>query len=131
MLQLGATRDELSIVGDQIGCPTYAQDIAKAIVSILPQLNSQVQSGVYHYCGDQCCSWYDFAKAIFKAADMLNANGTPTVHSIKTSDYPTLAVRPMYSVLDCTKISYNFNVRPPTSFYQIGSIVKKIPWVKS
>ena len=66
MLRLGADRDELSIVGDQIGCPTYAQDIAKSIVSILSCLDLKgSSSGIYHYCGDEPCSWYDFARAIF------------------------------------------------------------------
>ena len=66
MLRLGAERNELSIVGDQIGCPTYAQDIARSIVEIVPQLNSRKDNGIYHYCGDQPCSWYDFANAIFE-----------------------------------------------------------------
>ena len=66
MLRLGADRDELSIVGDQIGCPTYGQDIAKSMVSILSFLDLKgSSSGIYHYCGDEPCSWYDFARAIF------------------------------------------------------------------
>jgi dTDP-4-dehydrorhamnose reductase len=89
MLRLGDDRDELSIVGDQIGCPTYAQDIAKAIVSILSCLDSKsASSGIYHYCGDEPCS----------------------IKSIATVEYPTPAVRPAYSVLDCTKIEGMFDV---------------------
>ena len=61
MLRLGAQRNELSIVSDQIGCPTYAQDIAKSIVKIIPQLESHKDNGLYHYCGDKPCSWYEFA----------------------------------------------------------------------
>ena len=73
MLRLGAERNELSVVGDQIGCPTYAQDIARSIVEIVPKLHSQKGNGIYHYCGDQPCSWYEFANAIFyhaKACDL-------------------------------------------------------------
>ena len=66
MLDLGADRDELRIVDDQIGCPTYAQDLAKTIVFILSHINLKVlSSGIYHYGGDKPCSWYDFARAIF------------------------------------------------------------------
>jgi dTDP-4-dehydrorhamnose reductase len=54
-------------VGDQVGCPTYAQDIAIAVVDILPQLNSCEEIiGIYHYCGDSACSWFEFAQEIFK-----------------------------------------------------------------
>ncbi len=124
MLRLGIERDELSIVNDQIGCPTYAQDIAKAIVAILPQLNRKVESGVYHYCGDHACSWYDFAKEIFKASEMLNGSTKTSVYPLKTSEYHTLAERPMYSVLNCSKITQDFGIRPPKSFKKIESIVK-------
>ena len=83
MLRLGAERDELSIVGDQIGCPTYAQDIARSVVELLPQLNSWEYNGVYHYCGDQPCSWYDFANAIFDQAMTNNLKIPSIVKSIK------------------------------------------------
>ena len=111
MLRLGADRDELSIVGDQIGCPTYAQDIAKSIVSILSFLDLKgSSSGIYHYCGDEPCSWYDFARAIFSEAK-INGLKTPSyIKSITTVDYPTPAIRPAYSVLDCTKIESVFDV---------------------
>ena len=105
MLRLGADRDELSIVGDQIGCPTYAQDIAKSIVSILSCLDlKSSSSGIYHYCGDEPCSWYDFARAIFLEAEVQGLKTPSYVKSITTADYPTPAIRPAYSVLDCSKI---------------------------
>ena len=111
MLRLGADHDELSIVGDQIGCPTYAQDIAKSIVSILSFLDLEgSSSGIYHYCGDEPCSWYDFARAIFLEAGMHGLKTPSYVKSIKTSDYPTPAIRPAYSVLDCSKIESFFDV---------------------
>lgn len=110
MLRLGADRDELSIVGDQIGCPTYAQDLAKAIVSILSGLDLKSSSGVYHYCGDKPCSWYEFALAIFLEADIHGLITPSYVKSITASEYPTPAIRPSYSVLDCTKIESVFDV---------------------
>jgi dTDP-4-dehydrorhamnose reductase len=111
MLRLGADRDELSIVGDQIGCPTYAQDIAKSIVSILSGLDFQrSSSGIYHYCGDEPCSWYEFARAIFLEAEVRKLKTPSYVKSITTADYPTPAIRPAYSVLDCSKIESCFNV---------------------
>ena len=111
MLRLGADRDELSIVGDQIGCPTYAQDIAKSIVSILSCLDlKDSSSGIYHYCGDEPCSWYEFARAIFLEAEVQGLKTPSYVKSITTADYPTPAIRPAYSVLDCSKIESSFEV---------------------
>ena len=111
MLQLGADRDELSIVGDQIGCPTYAQDIAKSIVSILSCLDLKgSSSGIYHYCGDKPCSWYGFARAIFLEAELYGLKIPSYVNSITTADYPTPVIRPAYSVLDCSKIESCFDV---------------------
>ena len=119
MLRLGAVRDELSIVGDQIGCPTYAQDIAKAIVSMMTQLNDgSSASGTFHYCGDQLCSWYEFARVIFEEAKMAGFQTPGLIHSIQTSDYPTAAERPGYSVLDCHKIRNTFGIN--TSDWKLG-----------
>jgi len=110
MLRLGAERDELNIVGDQIGCPTYAQDIARSIVEIIPQLNSREYNGIYHYCGDQPCSWFDFAKEIFDQLKMYDQIFTPTIKAVTTEEYPTLAKRPKFSVLDNKKIQENFDI---------------------
>ena len=111
MLRLGADRDELSIVVDQIGCPTYAQDIAKSIVSILSGFDLQKSSSaIYHYCGDEPCSWYEFSRAIFLEAELYGLKTPSNVKSITTADYPTPAIRPAYSVLDCTKIERTFPV---------------------
>ena len=113
MLHLGNERDDLSVVSDQIGCPTYAQDIAKTIASAVYSLEtSELTSGLYHYCGDQPCSWYGFAKAIFKEAELLRINTPNVVHAIKTLAYPTPASRPAFSVLDCSRIKNEFGVIP-------------------
>lgn len=119
MLRLGTVRDELSIVGDQIGCPTYAQDIAKAIVTMMTQLNEESSaSGTFHYCGDQLCSWYEFARVIFEEARISGLQTPSLIHSIRTSDYPTAAERPGYSSLNCQKIKNTFGVN--TSDWKLG-----------
>ena len=111
MLRLGAERETLSIVGDQIGCPTYAQDIASLSVDLIPRIDKgSVESGIYHFCGDTACSWYQFAKEIFAQADQLGYRTPKQVQSIATKDYPTPAKRPGYSVFDCTKIENTFNI---------------------
>ena len=111
MLRLGAERETLSIVGDQIGCPTYAQDIASLIVDLIPRIEKDiVESGIYHFCGDTACSWYQFAKDVFAQADQLGYRTPKQVQSIATKDYPTPAKRPGYSVFDCTKIENTFNI---------------------
>ena len=126
MLRLGAERNVLSIVGDQIGCPTYAQDIARSIVAIIPKLNSQKNNGIYHYCGDQPCSWYDFANAIFEQAMTNNLKIPSIVNSIETSAYPTPAKRPAFSVLDCSKIENDFGVHGSNWHDGIGQVISKL-----
>ena len=105
MLSLGAERETLNIVGDQIGCPTYAQDIGRLVVELLPKIGADnIESGIYHFCGDTPCSWYQFAEEIFSQAKQLGYQIPKQIRSITTEDYPTPAKRPLYSVLNCTKI---------------------------
>jgi len=97
MLRLAETRDEISVVSDQIGTPTYAGDLANVILKII---TSNTRSfGLYHYSNEGETSWYDFAKAIFEASNL-----KIKVNAIKTEAYPTPAKRPVYSVMDKTKI---------------------------
>lgn len=111
ILRLGANQEDLGIVGDQIGCPTYGQDIAKSIVKILSFLDlKKSYSGIYHYCGDKPCSWYEFALAIFLEAECQGFKTPRSVKSIITANYPTRAVRPVYSALNCDKIERFFDV---------------------
>lgn len=102
MLRLAKERDALSIVDDQRGCPTYAGDLAQAIISLLEK---NAEGGIYHYCGDKEVSWYEFAKIIFEIAKEQGIiNKIPKVISITTEHYPTPAHRPQYSSLACEKI---------------------------
>ena len=127
MLRLGSKRDELGIVGDQIGCPTYAQDIAIAIVVIVKKLNSSEDvQGIYHYCGKNVCSWFEFASKIFYCLSIFGVNSPQKLRSIVTSDYPTDAKRPAYSVLSCKSIHDKFDVEQPNLDVAINSALKKI-----
>ena len=105
MLGLASRRDELSVVSDQIGCPTSALAIADVILDLVCRHNTSnpVPGGVYNVCGVEKSSWYDFAKAIFKELEMRELK-RPVVYPVTTEEYPTLAARPKYSVLDCGKI---------------------------
>tara|TARA_R110000782_G_scaffold54571_3_gene115301 strand:+ start:7246 stop:8157 length:912 start_codon:yes stop_codon:yes gene_type:complete len=119
MLRLAKERDTLGVVADQIGCPTYAGDIAKTLISIARQIHiaehnnngTQAHYGVYHYAGDEAVSWHGFAMAIFEAAFQSGViNAIPTVNAISTEAYPTPAKRPAYSVLCTTKIHRGYDV---------------------
>lgn len=102
--KLGAEKEEINVVADQIGTPTYAADLAKAIVEIIPQMNEQ-NKGIYHFTNEGVCSWYDFATEIM-AMSGLNCKVNP----IPTSAYPTKAKRPHYSVLNKQKIKQTFGI---------------------
>lgn len=113
MLKLGTNRNELSVVGDQYGCPTYAQDLARYIVMVLTGIvNGDAVVGLFHYCGNRVCSWYEFAQAIFAEAKKVGLKTPVVVTSIDSKDYPTVAVRPSFSALDCSKTRQKFKTSP-------------------
>ncbi len=106
MMRLGRERSELGVVFDQIGTPTYARDLARAIMMAVEQ---GIKPGVYHYSNEGVCSWYDFTKAIHRIAGIRTCNVKP----IHTDEYPTPATRPAYSVLDKTKIKETLGITVP------------------
>lgn len=112
MLRLGRDRDALSIVCDQFGGPTYAGDIASALIDIANQVNNgSTEWGVYHFSGEPHVSWFEFAQAIFqKAEDCQVLENTPVLTAITTSEFPTAAKRPENSKLDCSKIKAVFGI---------------------
>lgn len=114
MLRLAQTRNTLDVVGDQFGGPTYAGDIAKALISIAQQLQQgSTKFGVYNYSGYPHVSWQEFAAEIFEKAFAKNLIQSPiTVNSILTTDYPTPAKRPANSKLDCSKTTIDFSIQP-------------------
>jgi dTDP-4-dehydrorhamnose reductase len=115
MLRLGADREELRVVADQIGSPTYAKDIAMTINNLIGKIDSQeCYWGIYHYTNSGVASWYDFAVTIFEEAKQL---GFPLkvrqIIPITTADYPTPAQRPSYSVLSNQKLNQLLGTIPP------------------
>ena len=106
MMKLMADRDEISVVSDQVGSPTYAADLAAAIMKIVNE--KKWVAGIYNYSNEGIISWFDFAVAIKEIAG-LNCKINP----IPTTQYPTPAKRPAYSLLDKTKIKETFNIIPP------------------
>ena len=106
MIRLGKEREELGVVFDQIGTPTYAGDLAKAIMTAVEK---GIKPGVYHFSNEGVTSWYDFTKAIHRIAGIT----TCTVRPIHTSEYPTPANRPHFSVLDKTKIKETYDMEIP------------------
>lgn len=106
MLKLGADRDELNIIADQVGTPTYAIDLASAIFDMIA--SGKQHYGTYHYSNEGVTSWFDFATAIFQIS-----NTSVKVNPIPGSAYPTKASRPAFSVMDKSKIKTTFNVAIP------------------
>lgn len=113
MLRLGRERDALGIVFDQIGTPTYAHDLAQAILSIIEKVENKTVAkeqlvGIFHYSNEGVCSWYDFALSIFELSN-ITCNVTP----IESKAYPTPATRPHFSVLNKSKIKNTFDIQIP------------------
>lgn len=106
MLKLGKERDELGVIYDQIGTPTYARDLALAIFKVIEK---GVVAGTYHFTNEGVTSWYDFTKAIHRLSGIKTCN----VHPLRTDQYPTPAHRPSYSVLDKSKIKETFDIEIP------------------
>lgn len=112
MIRLGKERAELGVVFDQIGCPTYAGDLADCILQIISKTDNKQcdwKAGVYHYSNEGVCSWYDFTKEIHSAAGI----NTCKVMPIETRDYPTPARRPHFSVFNKRKIKESFGIEIP------------------
>ena len=106
MIRLGKEKPELGVIFDQIGTPTYARDLA---VAIFAAINQGVVPGIYHFSNEGVISWYDFTKAIHRIAGITTCHVRP----LHTSEYPTPANRPHYSVLDKTKIKQTYNIEVP------------------
>ncbi len=113
MLKLGKEREEVRVVADQVGSPTYTADLANTITQIIPLLKPEI-AGIYNYTNSGVTSWYDFAVAIFEEAKHLGWDlKIQRVIPITTPEYPTPAIRPAYSVLSCSKISGLIGNHPP------------------
>ena len=109
MLNLTSSKPELNVVFDQVGTPTYAQDLADAIYDIIDNRKYEGNEGIYHYSNEGVCSWYDFTKAIAEIA----GNDCCDVQPCHSDEFPSPVVRPSYSVLDKTKLKNTFGLRVP------------------
>ena len=107
MLRLGKEKDELGVIFDQIGSPTYARDLAQTILDILPNIKND-KVAIYNYSNEGVLSWYDFAKEIMRMAKI-----DCSINPIETFQYPTPAKRPHYSLLNKSKIKNDFGVEIP------------------
>lgn len=106
MIRLGHERDTLGVIFDQVGTPTYASDLARAIMTAV---SKGIVPGTYHFSNEGVISWYDFTKAIHRLAGINSCKVNP----IHTADYPTAATRPAFSVLDKTKIKQTYGIDIP------------------
>lgn len=120
MLRLGRELPEIKVVGDQIGTPTYALDLANAIYKILT--SHQWVPGIYHFTDEGVASWYDFTKSIHRIAGINKCNVMP----IPTEDYPTAASRPSYSVLDKSCIRATYGVDTPHWEESLAECIERI-----
>jgi len=119
MLKLGADRDELRIIADQVGTPTYAIDLAGFILHIIEQQSAAY--GIYHYSNEGVTSWFDFARAVF------DISGTQVkAIPIRTDQYPTRATRPSYSVMDKSKAKEIFGIEIPYWRDSLITCIKKL-----
>ena len=123
MMNLTATKPELKVVFDQVGTPTYAFDLAKAITTVIEKFDAS-QSGVYHYSNEGVCSWFDFTKMIAEYNETTECRVRPCY----SCDFPSPVKRPSYSVLDKSKIKSTFGVEVP---YWTDSLKKCINNLKS
>jgi len=123
MLRLGKEKESLGVIFDQVGTPTYAKDLAKAILEIIQhsKLNTQNSVEIYHYSNEGVLSWYDFAKEIMKMAKL-----DCTINPIETKEYPTPATRPHYSLLNKTKIKEMFKIEIPYWKDSLSHCITKI-----
>lgn len=122
MLNLTSTRPQLNVVFDQVGTPTYAGDLALAIVHIVSKRMLKGYEGIYHYSNEGVCSWYDFTKMIA----MLAGNDTCDIRPCHSDEFPSPVVRPAYSVLDKTKFKNSFGIRIPFWIDSLKECMKRM-----
>lgn len=128
MLRLGRKNQVLRVVSDQIGCPTFAADIAAALLTVCRRIQSQSQIpwGTYHLCGHGSVSWHGFAQRIFEIAHPLDLVPDVEVIPISTREYPTAAPRPAFSVMSCEKIRTGFGIEPPPWQGSLEKMLKQL-----
>ena len=119
MIRLGREREQLGVIFDQVGTPTYAHDLATAIMTAI---DKGIKPGVYHFSNEGVTSWYDFTKSIHRLAGI----NTCQVSPLHTAEYPTPACRPAYSVLDKTKIKDAYGIEIPHWEESLAKCIAKL-----
>ena len=122
MLNLTATKPQLKVVFDQVGTPTYAYDLAKAIFDIIENRKYKGNTGIYHYSNEGVCSWYDFTKMIAEYSGQTVCDIQPC-HS---DEFPSPVTRPAYSVLDKSKVKETFGITIPYWTNSLNSCIKNL-----
>lgn len=125
MLKLGKDKRKLSVVNDQFGGPTYAGDIAKAIIKIINKIEicESIKWGVYHYSGMPYVSWYEFAKCVFISAERNGIlENTPKLTAVTSDEFPTQVKRPKNSKLNCKSVEAEFGVLPSAWQTELNNI---------
>jgi len=128
MLALGRKNSQLQVVADQVGCPTFAADIAGALLTLCGHIAKQpdIPWGTYHLCGHGAVSWHGFAESIFQIASRLKMSANVKVEPISTPEYPTPAPRPAFSVLACEKIQAHFGIVTPPWKSSLEKMLKRL-----
>ena len=119
MIRLGKEREQLGVIFDQVGTPTYAHDLAMVIMTAI---DSGIKPGVYHFSNEGVTSWYDFTKSIHR----LSGINTCQVSPLHTAEYTTPACRPAYSVLDKTKIKAAYGIEIPHWEESLAKCIAKL-----
>jgi len=130
MLKLARKGPALNVVDDQLGCPTWARNLAltsDAIIEGWQQQETENPGGLFHYCDDRTLSWYDFASAIFAYAVKAGLlQSEPGLTPVPSSGFPQPAKRPKWSVLDCKRIGEAFNIRPASFNRALQTVLDEI-----
>jgi len=134
ILRLAQEKDHVHVVADQHGCPTWTGDLSRALTHLAGEIFESEKSvpwGTYHFCGKGHTTWYDFATCIIEEGGKRGPLGVARVTPIQTSDFPTPAQRPAWSVLDCGKIERAFEIRPAPWLEGLGRVLDTLLCEKS
>ena len=128
MIRLGREKRSLRVVADQYGCPTFAADLAEAILAIATQIGEgrDIKWGTYHYCGEGVTTWYGFTQRIFELVGKYISLKVKRVEPISTAKYPTPAKRPANSALDCSMITRHFDITPRSWQEGLADMINRV-----
>jgi len=128
ILRLGKEKEVINVVADQFGSPTSAADLAEVILNIISKIkhSSDIKWGTYHYCGLGITTWHKFAEEILNLASQYISIKTTNVKRISTAEYPTEAIRPCFSALDCSLIKKNLGINPKPWQDSLKTVIRQL-----